>query len=71
MLVTSNYLIMRNTKNVIRIPKLNICFYSISVTIYKLHWSAVNSWNKKELCFDKKAEMLKIGKLNFNKVESN
>ena len=33
MLVTSNYLIMRNTKNVKRIPKLNICFYSISVTI--------------------------------------
>ena len=50
---------------------VNTCFYSISVAISKFPWFAVNYWYKKELCFVKKDEFLKIWQSNFNKEESN
>ena len=65
---------MGNAKKiVIHIPKsmFDQYFYSISLTISKFPWSAVKSWNKNELCFSKKSEMLKISKLDFNKEELN
>ena len=50
---------------------VNLCLYSIFVTIKIFDWSRVNSWKKKEFCFSKKTEMLNFWTWNFDKDEQN